>query len=62
VGKFARVLIDGESRKDSRGYNLTSRTSEGRLVLLKGSKELIGQFRNVLITDSTTWSLCGEIC
>jgi tRNA-2-methylthio-N6-dimethylallyladenosine synthase len=62
VGKVARVLIDGESRKDSRGYNLTSRTSEGRLVLLKGSKELIGQFRNVLITDSTTWSLCGEIC
>lgn len=61
VGKIERVLIDGESKNDNRGYNLTARTSEGRLVLLKGPEELIGQFKNVLITDCTTWSLCGEI-
>lgn len=59
IGTEHRVLIDGETGKDE--YNLSSRTNGGRLVHLKGSPELIGQFRNVKITDGNTWALYGEI-
>lgn len=59
VGKTLRVLIDGDSG-DPR-FNLTSRTSGGRLVHLVGDNSLIGQFADVKITDSTTWALFGEL-
>jgi len=59
VGKTVRVLVDGEG--ESGKYNLTSRTSGGRLVHLAGEKSLIGSFTDVKITDSTTWALFGEI-
>ena len=55
VGKTLRVLIDGQE-----GGLLTARTEGGRLVRLPGDPALIGQFRNVTITGSTTWSLTGE--
>ena len=55
VGKTLRVLVDGRD-----GDKLTARTDGGRLVRLDGGDELIGQFLNVTITDSTTWSLVGE--
>lgn len=57
VGKTVRVLVDGEN--DSREYPLTSRTGGGRLVHLKGGRELIGRFIDVKITNSTTWALFG---
>ena len=55
IGKTLRVLVDGRD-----GDKLTARTDGGRLVRLDGGDELIGQFLNVTITDSTTWSLVGE--
>ena len=55
VGKTLRVLVDGRD-----GDKLTARTDGGRLVRLDGGDELIGQFLNVTITGSTTWSLFGE--
>ena len=55
VGKTLRVLVDGRD-----GDKLTARTDGGRLVRLDGGDELIGQFLNVTVTDSTTWSLVGE--
>ena len=56
VGRVFRVLVDGVD-----GEYLTARTDGGRLVRLKGGADMIGSFRNVTITGSTTWSLVGEI-
>ena len=58
-GKTLRVLIDGETGKEE--YNLSSRTNGGRLVHLRGDKDLIGQFAEVKITASNTWALYGEL-
>ena len=58
-GKTVRVLVDGETGKEE--YNLSSRTNGGRLVHLKGDKELIGKFIDVKIKSSNTWALYGEI-
>jgi len=59
VGRSVEVLIDGYMEGEE--YPITSRTKGGRLVHLKGERELVGQFRNVKITDSTTWALFGEL-
>ena len=59
IGTFQRVLIDGETGKDE--FNLSARTNGGRLVHLKGDLHLIGQFRDVLITDGNTWALYGTL-
>ena len=56
VGRVERVLIDGGETG-----RLTARTGENRLVHVDADKSLIGQFRDVLITDSTTWSLDGKL-
>ena len=55
IGKTCRVLIDGTD-----GDLLTARTQGGRLVRLEGDVSLIGQYREVVITGSTTWSLTGR--
>jgi tRNA-2-methylthio-N6-dimethylallyladenosine synthase len=54
VGRTLRVLIDGAD-----GEFLTARTDGGRLVRLPGAASWIGTFRDVTITDNTTWSLVG---
>ena len=59
VGTVQKVLVDGTTGKDE--YNLSSRTNGGRLVHLKGSEDLVGQFVNVKITDGNTWALYGEL-
>ena len=56
VGKRIRVLVDG-----TEGGALTARTGGGRLVRLQGPSSLVGSFRDVTITGSTTWSLTGTI-
>ncbi len=56
VGKTFRCLIDGKD-KDL----LTARTEGGRLVRLAGEDSLIGSFRHITITGSTTWSLTGSL-
>ena len=55
VGKTVRVLVDGRD-----GDSLTARTQGGRLCRFPGEDGLIGTYQNLLITDSTTWSLVGE--
>ena len=58
-GTVQRVLIDGA---DGRGeWNLTARTTGGRLVHMKGDESLVGTFAEVKITDSNTWALYGEL-
>ncbi len=58
-GKVYRCLVDGETGKEE--YNLSCRTSGGRLVHLKGDAALVGQFVDVKITSSNTWALYGEL-
>ncbi len=59
LGRSFRVLVDGEN--ENQDYPLTARTKGGRLVHLKGGSELIGQFVNVKIKQSSTWALFGEL-
>ena len=59
IGKTVRCLIDGLS--DDARYDLTARTPGNRLVRVVGSKEALGQFRDVKITDANKWSLFGEL-
>ena len=54
VGKTFRCLVDGKD-KDM----LTARTEGGRLVRFAGDDSLIGNFADLTITGSTTWSLTG---
>ncbi len=56
VGKTMRCLADGTD-KDL----LTARTEGGRLVRFAGDPSLIGQFIDLTITGSTTWSLTGKL-
>ena len=54
IGKTLRCLVDGVD-----GNHLTARTEGGRLVRLPADSAAIGNFVNVTITGSTTWSLTG---
>ena len=56
VGKIMRCLVDGVD-----GDQLTARTEGGRLVRFAGEESLIGSYQNITITDSTTWSLTGDL-
>ena len=56
VGKAMRCLVDGKD-----GDQLTARTEGGRLVRFQGDDALIGTYQALTITDSTTWSLTGQI-
>ena len=57
VGKTMRCLVDGQEDGDL----LTARTEGGRLVRFAGDPALIGSYRNLEITGSTTWSLTGTL-
>ena len=59
VGRTLRCLIDGQS-DDSR-WPLTARTAGGQLVHLVGDASAIGNYHDVIITDSNTWALFGEM-
>ena len=59
VGRTLRVLVDGET--DDARWPLSARTAGGRLVHLVGSRDALGQYRDVRITDSNTWALFGEM-
>ena len=56
IGKTFHCLVDGLDKDQ-----LTARTEGGRLVRFAGSEDLIGTYRNITITGSTTWSLTGEL-
>ena len=56
IGKTMRCLVDGTDKE-----LLTARTEGGRLVRFAGDPNLIGQFMDLTITGSTTWSLTGKL-
>ncbi len=56
VGKTMRCLVD---EKD--GDFLTARTEGGRLVRFCGDDSVIGNYTNITITGSNTWSLTGVL-
>jgi len=58
VGSTQRVLVDGKSRGNE--WTLSSRTSGGRLVHLKGGERLIGSFAHAKIVKCSPWALFGE--
>jgi tRNA-2-methylthio-N6-dimethylallyladenosine synthase len=59
VGTRQHVLVDGVSRKNS--AELAARTDNNRVVNFPGDLRLIGQFVDVLITESRAHSLRGEL-
>ncbi len=59
VNTVQRVLVTGVSRKNI--MEITGRTENNRFVNFEGSKDLIGQFVDVRITDVLTNTLRGEL-
>lgn len=58
LNKKYAVLIEGESNKKGMLYGYTE---TNKLVNFNGTKELIGEIRDVLITDAKSFSLDGEL-
>lgn len=58
-GKIMRVLVEGESKNNP--DVLQTRTDSNKLVHIVASKELIGAFVDVKITEAKTWTLTGEL-
>lgn len=58
LGKTVSVLLEGYSDK---GNKLMGYTDTMKLVNVKADPKLIGQIKEVLITDVKTWSMEGEI-
>ncbi len=59
VGSVQSVLVEGPSRKDPN--ELTGKTENMRSVNFAGSKRLIGQFVDVVITEAMSNSLRGRV-
>lgn len=59
TGKIHDVLVEGVNRNDPE--KLEARTRTGKMVLLKGSGDLIGQITKVRIIETGTWHLDGEL-
>lgn len=59
VGKVEKILVEGESKTNP--DTLMGRTEGGKTVNFKADRSVIGEFVNVKITESRTWSLIGEI-
>lgn len=57
VGKTEKILVEGVSKKDP--MQLRGRTENNRVVNFSGSHHLIGDFANVVITESLPNSLRG---
>ncbi|MEV2284320.1 tRNA (N6-isopentenyl adenosine(37)-C2)-methylthiotransferase MiaB [Paenibacillus larvae] len=58
-GQVLEVLVEGQSKKNAKV--LSGRTRTNKLVHFEGSKDLIGEFVHVKITEPQTWLLKGEI-
>jgi tRNA-2-methylthio-N6-dimethylallyladenosine synthase len=59
VGSRQRVLVDGISKKNP--DELTGRTDSNRVVNFPGPRSLIGSFTELLITESRSHTLRGEL-
>jgi len=60
VGQKFEVLVEGLSKKSS--DELQGRTRTNKVVVFKGSPDLVGKLVRVKIVDSSQWALRGEIC
>lgn len=58
-GQIVEVLVEGESKNNAN--MLSGRTRTNKLVHFAGSKDLIGSFVHVKITDPYTWFTKGEL-
>lgn len=59
VGTTQRILVTGFSKKDSK--KLSGRTENNRVVNFDGNKSLIGEFIDLIITESQPNSLRGKM-
>jgi tRNA-2-methylthio-N6-dimethylallyladenosine synthase len=59
VGGVERVLVEGPSKKDE--SVMSGRTANNRVVNFRGSRNLVGQFVEVRITQALSNSLRGEL-
>ena len=59
VGSRQRVLVDGHAKRER--HELRGRLDNARVVNFPGDARLIGQFANVLITETARYSLRGEV-
>ncbi len=59
IGTVQRVLVEGPSRKDAN--QLCGRTENNRMVNFAGPRTLIGQFVELIITESLPNSLRGQL-
>ena len=60
VGTVQRVLVEGPSQR--RAHQLCGRTENNRTVNFSGDPRLVGQFVDVLITETQPNSLRGRVC
>lgn len=58
VGRIEKVLVEEKSKTEGR---LCGRTSGNIIVEFNGDDSLIGDFRNVKITQARNWILTGEL-
>lgn len=58
MGKTMKVLFDGPSRRE--GY-ITGKSDEFVIVEAKGNASDIGTFKNVKVTETHNWAVCGDI-
>ena len=57
--KTLTILVEGESKKNKE--MLTGRTSTNKVVIFKGTSEMIGTFVKIKVNECKTWTLYGEI-
>jgi tRNA-2-methylthio-N6-dimethylallyladenosine synthase len=58
-GQTVEVLVEGESKNNP--DTLSGRTRTNKLVHFQASKEVIGQFVHVKVTEPKTWFIKGEL-
>ncbi len=59
TGKVFNILVDGTAPKGEK--LLQGRTPSDKVVIFEGSKNLLGQFVDVKITQAEAWCLHGEL-
>ena len=59
IGTVQKVLVEGTSRNNE--DMLTGRTDTNKVIIFKGSKELIGKMINIKIISEHKWYLKGEM-
>lgn len=58
-GSILEVLVEGASKTNAAMF--TGRSDCNKIVVFKGSSDLVGQIIKIRITEAKTWSLDGEI-